>query len=216
MNEVPDHSEHSSRARHAHWETAYREKPPEKLSWRQEEPALSLALIREFCGPADAVIDVGAGESALCARLVNAGHSNVAALDISPSAIERARARAGDAAGRIRWIVADVLEAPSLGAVKLWHDRAVFHFLADAADRRRYVDLAAATVEPEGHAVIATFAADGPERCSDLPVCRYDAAALAREFAPAFKLIRAEREVHTTPWGKAQPFTVVALRRLRA
>lgn len=203
-------------ARQAHWETAYQEKPPEKLSWRQEEPALSLAFIREFVRTNEAVLDVGAGESALCARLVELGYTSVAAMDISASAIERAKARAGAAAGRIKWIVADVLEDPALGPVRLWHDRAVFHFITEEADRRTYADFAASAVEPGGHAIIATFAQDGPERCSDLPVCRYDAGALAREFAPSFELVRSEREVHTTPWGKAQPFTVVVLRRLRA
>ena len=117
MSGNPDLPQPPYAARRAHWETAYREKPPEKLSWRQEEPALSLALIRELCGPTDAVIDIGAGESALGARLVEVGYSNVAALDISASAIDRAKARAGDASGRITWIVADVLETPALHAV---------------------------------------------------------------------------------------------------
>jgi SAM-dependent methyltransferase len=215
MNPNRDDPPNPVAARRAHWETAYREKPPEKLSWRQEEPALSLALIRELCGANEAVMDVGAGESALSARLVELGYTSIAAMDISPSAIDRARARAGSAAGRIKWIIADVLDAPALGGVRLWHDRAVFHFITEEADRRKYADLAARAVEPGGHAIIATFAPDGPERCSDLPVRRYDSAALAREFASAFELIRAERELHTTPWGKAQPFTVVALRRLR-
>lgn len=216
MNPNRDDPPYPIAARRAHWETAYLEKPPEKLSWRQEEPALSLALIRELCGANEAVMDVGAGESALSARLVDLGYTGVAALDISASAIERAKTRAGAAAGRIKWIVADVLEDPALGGVRLWHDRAVFHFITNDTDRRRYADLAGRTVEPGGHAIIATFALDGPERCSDLPVCRYDAESLAREFTPAFELVRSEREVHTTPWGKAQPFTVVALRRLRA
>ena len=199
-----------------HWETTYEQRPPDKLSWRQEEPALSLALVRAFAAPGDAIVDVGAGESALSARLADSGYASVSAMDISASAIERAKARAGGASGRINWIVADVLEAPALSPVRIWHDRAVFHFITEEADRRRYADLAARTVEPGGHAIIATFALDGPERCSDLPVRRYDAAALAREFAPSFEMVHSEREVHTTPWGKQQPFTVVALRRLRA
>ncbi|MBL0921820.1 MAG: class I SAM-dependent methyltransferase [Phycisphaerales bacterium] len=200
-------------ARRAHWEAVYRDRPDDRLSWRQADPALSLRLIRAFATPDSAVLDVGAGESALSARLFEAGHRRLAALDVSESAIARAQARAGAAAQSIRWIVADVLAAPSLEPVDIWHDRAVFHFLTEASDRRRYVDLAAAAVRPGGHAILLTFAPDGPERCSDLPVRRYDAPALALEFGDRFELVRSEREDHTTPWEKVQPFTAAILRR---
>jgi hypothetical protein len=102
--------------------------------------------------------------------------------------------------------VGDVLESPHLGAVDLWHDRAVFHFLHEVDDRKRYVDLASRTVVSGGHAIIATFALSGPERCSGLPVCRYSAEKLAVEFAPAFQMINAVQEQHETPWGKSQEF----------
>ncbi len=206
----------SADARREHWEAVYRDKPDAGLSWRQEDPALSFSLALRLAGPADAVVDIGAGESALAGRLARAGYGAVTALDISASAIERARARAGGGADAVRWVVGDVLAAPDLGAAALWHDRAVFHFLTDEQDRRRYAALAAQTVIPGGHAVIAAFALDGPERCSGLPVRRYSAEALAKEFAPAFELVSSERETHTTPWGKDQPFTYAVLRRVRA
>lgn len=110
-------------------------------------------------------------------------------------------------------MVADVLEARDLGRYDLWHDRAVFHFLTTPAERRRYVAVAARAVRAGGHAIISTFAPDGPERCSGLPVCRYDAIALASEFKPLFELRAAASEVHLTPSGAAQPFNYTVLQR---
>lgn len=202
--------------RREHWEAVYRDKPDAGLSWRQEDPALSFALALRLARPDDAVVDIGAGESALAGRLARAGYRAVTALDISAAAIDRARARAGEHAASVRWVVADVLASPDLGAAAMWHDRAVFHFLTDEQERRQYAALAAQTVVPGGHAVIAAFAPDGPERCSGLPVRRYSAEALAQAFAPAFELASSERETHTTPWGKDQPFTYAVLRRSTA
>lgn len=217
MSDSPDFAKlPAGTTRRDHWDAVYLEKPDEGLSWRQSEPALSLALALEFARPTDPVIDIGAGESALAGRLVATGFESVAALDISAAAIERAKRRAGDAAAAIRWMVADALNAPQLPRARLWHDRAVFHFLTEGEDRRRYADLAARTVEPGGHAIVAAFAPEGPDRCSNLPVRRYSGEALAAEFAPAFELVRSVPETHTTPWGKAQPFTYAVLRRVTA
>lgn len=209
--------------RRQHWQHVYETKADDQLSWFQPRPTTSLALIRAIVPAPASVIDIGGGQSSLAAALLREGVAHVAVLDISVVAIDRAKARLGQSADRVRWIVADVLEAPSpdtqrpgapdLGTFDLWHDRAVFHFLTDSHDRQRYAQAAARAVRPGGHAVIATFAPTGPEKCSGLPVQRYDADALAAEFAPAFTPVRAESETHTTPWGKAQDFTCVLLRR---
>jgi hypothetical protein len=96
---------------------------------------------------------------------------------------------------------------------KHWHDRAVFHFLTDAADRRKYVDPARRTVPEGGHLIIASFADDGPKRCSDLDVCRYNAASMAAELGEGFSLIKETRETHTTLWNTSQAFFYGVLRR---
>jgi SAM-dependent methyltransferase len=187
-----------------HWETVYTSKGDAELSWTQAEPAASLALIEEVC-PAGRVIDVGGGTSLLAARLLDRGYA-VTVLDISQAAIDRARQRLGARAGEVGWVVADVTAAPDLGTFDVWHDRAVFHFLTEPADRAAYAALLARTVPTGGHAVIATFALDGPEKCSGLEVRRYDGLALAAELGRQFRLLKSVPELHRTPWNAPQSF----------
>jgi 2-polyprenyl-3-methyl-5-hydroxy-6-metoxy-1,4-benzoquinol methylase len=187
-----------------HWETVYSSKRDAELSWTQAEPATSLALIADAC-PTGRVVDVGGGTSLLAERLVERGYA-VTVLDISQAAIDRARERLGMRAGEVRWRVADVTAVADLGSFDVWHDRAVFHFLTAAADRAAYVALLARTVPVGGHAVIATFALDGPEKCSGLEVRRYDGRALAVELGPRFRLLKTVPELHRTPWNAAQSF----------
>ncbi len=187
-----------------HWDSVYASKKENELSWTQVEPALSLALIAEVC-PSGRVIAVGGGLSPLAERLADRGYT-VTVLDISGAALARARERAPKHAARIQWIEADVTRMPDLGTHDVWHDRALFHFLIDAADRAAYVALLKRTIPMGGYAVIATFAPDGPEKCSGLPVRRYDAAALQAELGPEFRLVKSVPETHRTPWGGRQPF----------
>jgi SAM-dependent methyltransferase len=191
-----------------HWDTIYRTKLPHQVSWFQAEPRASLDLIRRAVPDVNAaIIDVGGGASTLVDGLLSAGYRRLTVLDLSPSALEAARVRLGPGAGDVTWIEADVLTADlPPGDYDLWHDRAVFHFLTAAADRARYVDQVRRALEPDGHLLVATFADDGPTRCSGLPVVRYTAAALAEEFGEGFRLITGAREEHVTPSGVAQAF----------
>lgn len=192
----------------SHWEAVYRAKQPQEMSWFQREATLSLDWIRRVAPPPDAaVIDVGGGASTLADRLVRAGYRHLTVLDIAPSGLAHARARLGPAASAITWIEADALTADlPPAAFDLWHDRAVFHFLTDAADRARYVEQLRRSVRPGGHAIVATFAEDGPERCSGLPVVRYSAERLQAEFDGVARVIESVREQHTTPTGARQSF----------
>jgi hypothetical protein len=193
--------------RKTHWERVYSTKAETGVSWYQDEPRLSLELI-EAVAPAEGgrIIDVGGGASVLVDRLLDLPFGEIAVLDIAETALGKARARLGQRAERVRWVVADVTERPELGIFDIWHDRAVFHFLTDAEDRRSYVELAQETVPEGGHLIIATFADDGPNRCSDLDVCHYNARSLASELGEGFSLVREARETHTTPWSSSQPF----------
>jgi SAM-dependent methyltransferase len=199
-------------SRQAHWENIYAIKTGAQVSWTQADPRISLSLIREVA-PSGRVIDVGGGTSLLCDRLLEAGYS-VSVLDISATALERARARLGPRAENVRWIVADVTGNPDLGTYDLWHDRAVFHFLTEPADRAAYVSLLERSLEIGGHAIIATFAPDGPEKCSGLPVQRYDGPAVAAALGATFELIKSVPEIHLTPMGKGQSFQYSLLRRV--
>ena len=198
----------------AHWENVYRTKSESEVSWYQGSLALSLDLIRELAEPENRIIDVGGGASILANRLVRLGFDHVAVMDISEIAIERAKARSAATAEKIRWIVADVTATADVGQFDIWHDRAVFHFLIEPAARKKYVDLLQRTVPPGGHAVIATFAMDGPAKCSGLDVRRYDGPSLVVELGPAFALLKTVPEIHLTPWGKPQSFQYSVFRRL--
>jgi len=187
-----------------HWERIYASKTDAEFSWTETEPRTSLSLIEEVCS-AGRVIDVGGGTSLLAERLLDRGYS-VAVLDISETAINCARTRLGARANQVSWIVADVTGDPDLGVFDLWHDRAVFHFLTAAGDRAAYTALLARTVPAGGHAVIATFALDGPKKCSGLKVRQYDGQMLAGELGRPFHLLKSVAELHLTPRGERQSF----------
>lgn len=192
----------------AHWEQVYASRPPTEVSWFQPHVERSLQFIRDAGVPQTArIIDVGGGASTLVDDLLTAGYDDVSVLDISAHALAAARARLGARANEVRWLEADVPEAtlPRHG-YDVWHDRAVFHFLTDPADRRAYVRQVLHAVSPGGLVIVATFAPDGPERCSGLPVMRYDPQGLHAEFGAPFRLLRHEREAHHTPAGRVQQF----------
>ncbi len=146
-------------------------------------------------------------------HLLQAGIGRIAVLDISQQAIDATRTRLGEDAERVEWIVADVMDAETLGPFDVWHDRATFHFLTDAVEQARYVALCGATVPAGGTAVMATFAADGPTHCSGLPVSRYGPSELADRCGPGFSLIGTERRQHMTPAGVEQSFLYASFRR---
>lgn len=201
--------------RKLHWEHVYETKRPDEVSWFQPQPVRSLELVHAAgVSSGAAVIDVGGGDSTLVDALLSRGFRDLTVLDVSAAALARARSRLGDRAGEVTWLEADVTRAAlPAGAYDVWHDRAVFHFLTDPEDRSRYVALAAQAVRPGGTLIVATFAPDGPTRCSGLEVARYDAEGLAREFAEGFVLTTGLTDVHRTPAGGEQRFTYAALRR---
>lgn len=197
----------------AHWDRVYRSRKPDEVSWYQSSADDSMRLIRRLCSPSARVIDVGAGASVLVDALLDAGYPRPVAFDVSAAGLEHAQRRLGARAGLVDWIVGDVIREPALPEVGLWHDRAVLHFLTERADQQAYARLAARTVRPGGHAVIATFAPDGPERCSGLPVQRHDGASVASLLGANFELVEEERRVHRTPSGAEQRFCLSILRR---
>jgi rhodanese-related sulfurtransferase len=192
------------------WDTVFAEKAPGTVSWFESDPHTSVRLLADAAPPPASVVDVGAGTSFLADRLLAQGWTDVTVLDVSAVAGDRVRDRLGDA---ISVVTADVLSWLPGRRYDAWHDRAGFHFLTTAADRARYVEVATAAVRPGGALVIATFAPDGPDHCSGLPTARYDQEQLTGLFVRDFAPEHAERVVHVTPTGAAQPFTWVVLRR---
>jgi SAM-dependent methyltransferase len=198
-----------------HWQSVYQTKGEQQTSWFRPHLDESLRLIDGLgLAPETPIIDIGAGRSTLVDDLLARGFSDISVLDISAAALQASQARLGAAAAAMNWIATDVLDAPLPSAhYGLWHDRAVFHFLTDPAERVRYVALAARSVRAGGCLVLAAFALDGPEKCSGLPVSRYDAGALAAQFADFFMAVTDSREKHQTPFATEQPFTYLVLRR---
>ena len=191
-----------------HWDSVYTRTPATQVSWYQAEAARSLDLIRRTTPDLDApIIDVGGGASTLVDGLLDSGYRAVTVLDLAPAALTVARQRLGERAKAVQWIADDVLTAtlPAY-AYALWHDRAVFHFLTGASDRTRYVAQVRRAVRQGGHVVVASFADDGPTRCSGLDVVRYTPDAMHAEFGAAFRLLDSVREVHHTPTGTTQAF----------
>jgi SAM-dependent methyltransferase len=190
-----------------HWQNVYATKSEKEVSWFQEDPAPSLDLIAAtgISGEA-AIIDVGGGASRLVDSLLDQGFRRLTILDLSANALAEAKKRLGRRAEGIEWITADVTSWEPSATYDLWHDRAAFHFLTEPADRDAYVVRLAKALRPGGHAIIATFAPDGPERCSGLPIVRYGPDDLAQTLGRGFHLVESRRHDHVTPGGNTQRF----------
>lgn len=197
----------STLERQSHWQNVYQTKGERDVSWFQEIPTTSLELIRATEAGVDAsIIDIGGGASRLVDALIAEGYRAVTVLDLSQEALNAARDRLGPKANHATWIVADATAWRPDRGYDIWHDRAAFHFLTEPSDRAAYAQRVRDAVRPGGHVIIATFALDGPERCSGLPVVRHDAASIGEVLGPAFKLIESRRHDHRTPGGAVQRF----------
>ena len=194
-------------AQPGYWDEVYRRLAATDVSWFQPEPTVSLELIAmATVAPYDPIVDVGGGASVLVDRLLDAGHQDVSVLDVAADVLDLARQRLGLRGDRVDWIMHDLLTWRPDRQYRVWHDRAVFHFLTERSDRDRYRAVLRQALAKDGRVVIATFAADGPTSCSGLPTTRYSADELAGQF-PELKLVKSTREEHRTPAAHIQPFT---------
>lgn len=201
----------------AHWDQVYRTRQADEVSWYQTHPATSLRFI-EACAlrHQDPIIDVGGGASRLVDCLLERGFRDLTVIDIAPSALDHARARLGSQAVAVEWIETDITAFSPRRRYRLWHDRAVFHFLVTEEARAAYRAALLAALDPGGSLVLATFATGGPRRCSGLPVRQYDAPTLCAELGDEFELLDATRAMHRTPGDAEQLFAWFRLRRRAA
>jgi SAM-dependent methyltransferase len=194
-------------ARKDHWEKVYAGKASTQVSWYQQNPRLSLNMIRETgVTPSQRIIDIGGGASTLVDHLLDAGFQDISVLDIAHGAIEQAKARLGQRANQVTWLESDVTGFRPEQPYAVWHDRAVFHFLTDPLDRSAYVHSMAGALQPGSYAIIATFDLEGPEQCSGLDIVRYSPETLAAVLGDEFRLVKTSSEDHLTPSNAVQKF----------
>jgi 2-polyprenyl-3-methyl-5-hydroxy-6-metoxy-1,4-benzoquinol methylase len=193
--------------RRAHWHRVYQTKDEREVSWFQESPEISVDLIRRTgVGPDAAILDVGGGASRLVDALLLAGYKSVSVIDLSEKALATAKARLGAQGDRVNWVVADITSWHPPRLYDLWHDRAAFHFLTTEDDQAAYAKAVQEAVPPNGHVIVGTFALDGPERCSGLPIVRHDEVSIGRILGSSFVLRETRRDDHLTPGGSVQHF----------
>jgi SAM-dependent methyltransferase len=204
----------SDRQRKTHWDGIYGTKAEDAVSWYQQSPEQSLTLL-ELVGasPASAVIDIGGGVSHLVDVLLGRGFEDVTVLDISQAALDADRARLGPDASRVTWIRSDVTAWRPDRGYDIWHDRAAFHFLTEASDQETYATVLDSALKPGGHAIIGTFAPDGPEKCSGLPIVRHDAGSIGTLLGDGYELVDTRRHEHRTPWDSVQLFQFSTFRK---
>lgn len=190
-----------------HWERVFARTDSRSASWFEARPETSLELMeRSDLGPTDPIIDIGGGTSRLVDELLLAGYGDLTVLDVSRRALESASERLGEAASAVHWICSDILSFEPNRTWKLWHDRAMFHFLIRPEARNRYVAALRASLEPGGFAILSGFALDGPQKCSGLPVQRLSVPGLSNLLGDRFELLDEVPVEHRTPTGTFQRF----------
>ncbi len=199
-----------------HWENIYAVKEPTEVSWYREHLDTSLEMIlRTKTEKSGTIIDIGGGCLTLVDDLLGKGFSNLSVLDISSQAIETSKRRLGNKSSSIKWIEADITDISLPGNYyDVWHDRAVFHFLTETEDRKKYVELVMRSLKVGGHIIVASFGLNGPAKCSGLDVVRYSPETMRDEFGKHFKLVKSLNETHHTPFGTTQEFIYCYCRKL--
>ncbi len=195
-----------------HWETVYKTKNPDQVSWTQEVPKTSLDFIHSFGVDKTArIIDIGGGDSKLVDYLVDAGFENITVLDISAKALEKAQQRLGDKAEKVNWVVSDITEFRPNTTFDIWHDRATFHFLTTKEQVTKYLEIARESIN--GYMIIGTFSNNGPTKCSGLDIKQYDEQTLTAEFQNDFDKLKCIMEDHITPFNTTQNFLFCSFKR---
>jgi len=200
--------------RRKHWEDIYHAKETNEVSWYQPNPATSLDFVQQFNIPKSAkIIDIGGGDSYLVDRLLDQGYEDITVLDISESALERAKLRLGDRANNVKWIVSDAVTFKPMEKYDFWHDRAAFHFLTQPEEIECYIDNVQQSIQPNGILVVGTFSEQGPKKCSGIEIKQYSETTMSDRLNKYFEKIKCITVDHTTPSGTIQNFVFCSFRK---
>ncbi len=197
-----------------YWDSVYQKIQNDKASWFQPAPVISLEFFNNLKLPSEcSIIDIGGGDSLFTDNLLQLGYQDITILDISKKALDVAKSRIGQVANSLSWVIADISNYETSMKYDLWHDRAAFHFLTVESSIQHYVHLASNVVKSGGYMILGTFAENGPEKCSGLPVSRYSSEELEKKFSDCFHLLESKQAVHITPAGVQQNFTFCCFQR---
>ena len=198
-----------------HWENVFSTKSPNEVSWTQVYPKTSMDYLEALQLPKTAnIIDVGGGDSNLVDALLEKGYKNIWVLDISVTALEKAKKRLGDKAKNIHWIVSDITEFETNIKFDFWHDRAVFHFLTDETSISKYVEIVSNAVSANGNFLLGTFSKDGALKCSGLEIKQYSEVSMKETFSDSFEAVKCFTEDHITPFNTIQNFQFCGFKKL--
>jgi len=197
-----------------HWETIYKIKSLDEVSWFQPKPTTSIAFLHALDIPKNAnIIDVGGGDSFFVDNLIALGFQHITVLDISEAAIERAKKRIGKKAQHVRWIITDVVDFKPNEKYDFWHDRAVFHFLTSENDIKKYINIAQENIAKNGFLIMGTFSEKGPTKCSGIEIKQYTKKTLDEKFTPYFDKLRCFTINHKTPFNTVQNFVFCSFKK---
>lgn len=200
--------------RRKHWESIYTKKNPDEVSWYQPKPETSLNFFKQFdVAKSASIIDIGGGDSLLVDYLLDMGYSNISVLDISESALEKAKSRLGNKANKVKWIVADAANFVPEEKYDFWHDRAAFHFLTSEDEIQNYLNTAQKYISPSGVLIIGTFSTNGPEKCSGIEIKQYSENTINDRLKDHFEKITCITIDHKTPFNTYQNFIFCSFRK---
>ena len=207
--------DHSDRKKH--WENIYQTKELQEVSWYQPTPETSLDFFTQFNVPKNAkIIDIGGGDSFLVDYLLELGYQHITVLDISESALDRAKKRLGNKAKKVHWIAADAASFIPTEKYDFWHDRAAFHFLTDEKEITGYLKTAFECINPAGVLVIGTFSEQGPKKCSGIEIKQYSESSMTSRLKQYFEKIKCITVDHQTPFGTIQHFVFCSFKKSEA
>lgn len=200
--------------RRKHWDSIYTKKNPDEVSWYQPKPETSLNFFKQFdVAKSASIIDIGGGDSLLVDYLLDMGYSNISVLDISESALEKAKSRLGNKANKVKWIVADAANFVPEEKYDFWHDRAAFHFLTSEDEIQNYLNTAQKYISPSGVLIIGTFSTNGPEKCSGIEIKQYSENTINDRLKDHFEKITCITIDHKTPLNTYQNFIFCSFRK---